>query len=242
MSDKNTKNKVVSFVLPMSVGEKLRHARLKKKMTILEAESKTLIRAKYIKAFEESKFYELPLPIYTYGFLQTYAQYLGLGSKKVLEQFKEEYGLANMASVKNFSPESKLKQSSMIITPKILWGFLLGALSIAVIGYIATQVMGFASAPILIVDTPTQQSEVVGDNLNVSGTTDSGATVTIGQQKVLVDEQGQFNESVRVDAGVNTISIKSTGRSGRSRTIVRTVTVKEPHTAYSAGEGNNEQN
>jgi len=240
MDTKKIKPKSKEVVIPMTVGEKLRTVRTKKGLSIVEVETKTLIRAKYIEAFEQSKFYALPLPVYTYGFLQSYAQFLGLNGNKLLAQFKSEFGLASLASVKNFRPESKLKPPKIIITPKLLWTTFASLAAVGIIAYIVVQVMGFASAPVLIVDSPVQQAEVVGGTVQVSGLTDSGSAVTIGQERVLVDEQGRFNETVTVEEGVNSIAIKSTGRSGRTRTVVRTVTVKEPHTAYSAGEGTHE--
>ena len=61
-----------------TMGEVLTDARHRRGVTIEDAEAYTKIRKKYLIALEEDDYSELPEPIYARGFLQIYAEYLGI--------------------------------------------------------------------------------------------------------------------------------------------------------------------
>ncbi len=61
-----------------TMGELLREARHRKGISVDEAEVQTRIRKKYLLALEEEDYPQLPEPVYARGFLQIYAEYLGI--------------------------------------------------------------------------------------------------------------------------------------------------------------------
>lgn len=61
-----------------TMGEVLREARYRRNVSLEEAEAYTKIRKKYLVALEEDDYSELPAPVYARGFLQIYAEYLGV--------------------------------------------------------------------------------------------------------------------------------------------------------------------
>ncbi len=63
------------------------HARI----DITEVESATKIRAKYLRAMENEEWDLLPGPVYIRSFLKTYADYLGLDSRLLVDEFKRRY-------------------------------------------------------------------------------------------------------------------------------------------------------
>lgn len=70
------------------IGEALRRAREEKGITLRQAEEATKIRLKYLDALEREEFGQLPGRVYALGFLRTYAQYLGLDGKELVEELK----------------------------------------------------------------------------------------------------------------------------------------------------------
>ncbi len=207
----------------LTVGEKLLKARQKAGIDLIEAESTTLVRAKYLEAIEQSQFYELPLPVYTYGFIQTYAQFLGLNPKKILLQFQGEYGVAHKISVNSLEIESKVQTKKVVITPRFVWASVCVAAVAAFALYIGTQIYGFAALPPLTVNSPAQLSEVSSDSINVVGKTAPGVAVAISGQKVDVDEQGNFSQSVRLQPGTNTFVISAITRAGKTISVSRSI-------------------
>lgn len=56
-----------------------------------EVETRTKIRAKYLRAIENEEWDLLPGPVYAKSFLRTYGDYLGLDSRMLVEEYKRRY-------------------------------------------------------------------------------------------------------------------------------------------------------
>ena len=70
------------------VGATLREARMRAKIDITDVELATKIRAKYLRALENEEWGSLPGPTYVKSFLRTYADYLGLDGRLLIEEYK----------------------------------------------------------------------------------------------------------------------------------------------------------
>jgi cytoskeleton protein RodZ len=77
--------------MPQAIGDTLREARMRQKIDITEIESKTKIRAKYLRAMENEEFDLLPGSTFAKSFLRTYADALGLDSHRLVEEYRAQY-------------------------------------------------------------------------------------------------------------------------------------------------------
>jgi cytoskeletal protein RodZ len=68
-----------------TLGETLRQARLDKSVSLAEAARDTRIRRSYLEALEAEDLAALPPPVYSRGFVKTYAEYLGLNPQAMVE-------------------------------------------------------------------------------------------------------------------------------------------------------------
>jgi cytoskeleton protein RodZ len=73
------------------IGARLREARMRLKVDINEVETRTKIRAKYLRAMENEEWDLLPGEVYVRSFLRTYADFLGLDSRELLDDFRRRY-------------------------------------------------------------------------------------------------------------------------------------------------------
>jgi cytoskeleton protein RodZ len=64
---------------------------MRAKIDITEVETRTKIRAKYLRAIENEEWDLLPGEIYVKSFLRTYGDYLGLDSRMLVDEFKRRY-------------------------------------------------------------------------------------------------------------------------------------------------------
>ena len=71
-----------------TLGETLRQARLDKSVSIVEAARDTRIRRTYLEALEAEDTASLPPPVYTRGFVRTYAEYLGLNAHAMVDLYQ----------------------------------------------------------------------------------------------------------------------------------------------------------
>jgi cytoskeleton protein RodZ len=74
-----------------SIGETLREARMRQRLDIADVESRTKIRAKYLRALENEEFGMLPGPTFVKTFLRTYAEMLGLDPHVLVEEYRAHY-------------------------------------------------------------------------------------------------------------------------------------------------------
>jgi cytoskeletal protein RodZ len=72
-----------------SVGPFLKHARETQGLSLDQVASVTRIQLKYLQALEEEQFAALPEPVFTKGFVRTYARSLGMDEQDVLRRFSE---------------------------------------------------------------------------------------------------------------------------------------------------------
>jgi hypothetical protein len=71
----------------LQIGDTLREARRRRGLDLHACEAGTKIRAKYLVALEEEQFEILPEPAYVRGFLRTYADFLELDPRPLLEEY-----------------------------------------------------------------------------------------------------------------------------------------------------------
>jgi len=199
-----------------TLGEKLRRARKRKGVDLIEAELSTKVRAKYLEALENEDFDLLPNDIYTNGFLQNYANYLGLDSEKILQLWEHQKVIRNCNDSKNFCSNDVLKDKTLIITPKLIT-VLIGSLScLAIFAYIIFQVASFASVPKLLVSAPSSNVIVESEQILVSGQTDVDANLKINNEKVMVDSNGNFSVYIALQNGINTIVVTATNKANKA--------------------------
>src|SRR5690242_5604121 len=72
------------------IGATLRETRMRQRIDITEVEAATKIRAKYLRALESEEWDLLPGPTFVKTFLRTYADYLGMDSRALVERYRQE--------------------------------------------------------------------------------------------------------------------------------------------------------
>jgi cytoskeletal protein RodZ len=71
------------------LGQMLREARERRGVTLTDAQQATKIRLMFLQALENENYGVLPPPFYIRGFIKTYAAYLGLDSRAMVQLFDE---------------------------------------------------------------------------------------------------------------------------------------------------------
>jgi cytoskeleton protein RodZ len=82
-----------------TIGETLREARMRRHLDIADVESRTKIRAKYLRALENEEFGMLPGPTFVKTFLRTYAETLGLDPHPLVEEYRATHEQRDEADI-----------------------------------------------------------------------------------------------------------------------------------------------
>jgi cytoskeletal protein RodZ len=85
------------------IGETLREARMRRRIDMTEVETATKIRGKYLRALENEEWDLLPGPTFVKSFLRTYAEYLGLDARLLVEEYRQRYERPSQQDLTPFS-------------------------------------------------------------------------------------------------------------------------------------------
>lgn len=195
-----------------SVGERLRLARKRQRITLEETERDTKIRLKYLESLEKGWYREMPSEVYALGFLRRYAEYLSLKPDPLITLYKTELKATNgkkekVKPIRELSVETSVPKWQFFITPKTLLLTIIAILIIGLFGYIWWAVSNFSAPPALSITSPKNDAVISGDSLTVKGKTDIGAFVLINNEPVNVSPDGQFTQEVNLNEGMNTVEI-----------------------------------
>ena len=86
------------------IGETLRETRMRRRIDMTEVEAATKIRAKYLRALENEEWDLLPGPTFVKTFLRTYAEYLELDPRLLVEEYRQRYERPSTQDLTPFGP------------------------------------------------------------------------------------------------------------------------------------------
>ena len=111
------------------IGSTLRETRIRKKIDITSVEEATKIRAKYLRALENEEWRLLPGPTYVKTFLRTYAEYLGLDPRLLVEEYSARFERPEDLELPAFSSEARVRSRVTRVPPPSRWGLVLGGIA-----------------------------------------------------------------------------------------------------------------
>jgi cytoskeletal protein RodZ len=211
-----------------TVGETLRETRIARGYTVHDVEQGTKIRSKFLEAIEINDFSKLPSLSYAKGFVKNYSDFLGLDSERTLAFFRRQTNETPRSSLLPKGMEEPLNRSLWQLTPGRFVALVVVGLVSLFLLYLGFQYRALQQPPTLAIDSPVNHAVVVDQRLEILGSTDPDATVTINGVSVLVRADGKFFDQVALVPGVNTFTIIATSRLGKSTTVIREVGVKQP--------------
>lgn len=114
---------------PRTVGERLRNAREDLGLELRQVSDILRIRYAHLRALEEGDVAALPGQTYAVGFVRTYADYLSLDSREMVERYKEEMSgipRSNQLVFPTPKPEGKIPGGALVLVSLLLVGLAYG--------------------------------------------------------------------------------------------------------------------
>ena len=206
-----------------TVGSIFREAREKKHLTLEQVERATKIRKKFLSDIERDDYENLPSAAYAKGFVKNYSDFLGLDAASVLAYFRRQTEEVSKISLLPKKDDATLAPAPLRMTPGRFLALLVAVLVVIFIGYLMLQYRTIQLPPTVSLESPKENLISPERRIEVLGTTDPDATVTINELSVLVRSDGNFFDQVMLEPGVNKITVTATSRFGKVSTITRDV-------------------
>ena len=218
-----------------SIGDTLKRARVRRKISIVDAEEATKIRAKFLLALECDSWDQIPSAVYGRGFLERYAEFLQVPGEKIMAQYDRErqlYGRHHLDAAQTFAPAGTLTINRPPITARSLLIVFSACLILGVAGSVAYQVYRFTGAPYLQLATPAEAKAqdnmlvVQVNSIEISGRTANDSLLTVNGNPTAVSGDGTFKAPVVLDKGVNAVTVQSTNPKGKSTSEILSFVLK----------------
>jgi cytoskeleton protein RodZ len=209
----------------LNVGQQLKARRQAIRLSLAQVELDTKIRGKFLTALESGNYESLPNDIYSRGFVQHYANHLGLDGAAIAAEYVRERGGVEQADTKR--PRLQ-RPARLVFTGHLVTVFGVLAVVLAVLWYLLWQFSALAAPPSLTITSPASDQVLAGAVISVSGHTTPGTEVSVNDSPVLADTDGNFTEKVALQDGVNVIRITARSKLGKSTTVTRNVLAKLP--------------
>jgi hypothetical protein len=189
----------------------------------------TQIKPQYLESLESGKWEELPSDVYIRGFVKSLAHVYNLPEDALIEQYEKEHGFTPNARPQRVQTKRKIN-----FTPRTIIVLVSLGVGLLAAGYVANQIRSVLAPPVLELNEPGSDLTIQGNSLVIAGRAEIGADVTINDQIVLMDKNGQFNESLILSAGLNTIEVVAKNKFDRESRITRRVNAELQQTAVVA--------
>jgi cytoskeletal protein RodZ len=207
----------------LKTSDLLKEKRLVKELSLETVAAKTKIKLEYLEAIENSDFARLPSSTFAKGFLRNYASFLHLNPDTIVAMFRRDFTENNNGEIIPrglFEPvggKPKFFTVSLILT---------SIATLAFLGFLAIQLISWWSLPKLKLLQP-QNGDTYGEKVTFKGVTDRDATVIVGGQQVIVDQNGQFTLDLVFGAGTHSVIVETKNRQGKTLLLERTFTVSK---------------
>lgn len=199
-------------------GQQLREVRRQRRLSLDEVAMQIRIPPKQLRALEEGNLAVFSAEIYAKGAYAKYASYLGVDNKDSWHAFLRTLAGAKVKTpLKVPMPATWLQRA---LTPTGVLVVVVGLIILAVATYISWQVISFVRLPELVLFEPSA-SIVKDKEIRVKGRTEPDAVVEINGEKVLLNEDNEFEFMLPVETGINILEVKASGASGRLNTVTK---------------------
>ncbi len=206
------------------LGAMLRKQREKQGLKLEDVNFKTRIPLPYLNALEENNFSTLPKASgYRLAYVKNYAITLGLDGQRCAHKFIEEEGLDDTTDAVT-TPRVKFFPGGSLAL--LIRNIAIVGLILFVIAYLIWQIKGILTPPKLAIFSPYDGYTTNDGSIVLQGATDPTTQVSINGQDVMVDNKGQFQLKVDLANGLNTLTIKSIKKHGKTTEEVRHIISK----------------
>ena len=196
---------------------------LGKSLTTVSTDTK--IQKRYLEYIESNQFDKFDSEIFASGFLKIYSKYLDLDVEKILALYRRDTRLDTKVPKKG---NLRTQKEKLKISPKLIAILTLSIFLLSIVGYIGYQIYKFQKPPVLTVSQPLNEYVSDTEITLIKGVTETSSVVNINNEKIDVNESGEFEYEFKLTEGVNSITVKS-WKAANSK-LESTVTLKVIYT------------
>ena len=206
-----------------TLGQVFQRYRKGENLRIEKIERETKISKRMLLAVENDKYEDFPDDLYARNIIKTYAQYLELDYNRLIVLYEEA-----ISKIEDEKPaKTKSKSVKVFLTPNMIKIGIIALVVIILVSYLGWQVNHIFQPPQLVVFYPGEDLIVQDKYIDIKGSAEQEARVFINDKEVFLDKKGDFEATLDLQKGANTIKISAEKKHSREKVIYREVLVQE---------------
>jgi cytoskeletal protein RodZ len=202
-----------------TVGDILKQARTKKKLTFTELSSITKIPKSTLIAIEKNQLKKLPSQTYLTGFIKNYAQVVGLDPVKTIAIFRRDN---RQTKKKKIIPKGLTQplNSPWQLNPTLRTIVTLSLITLLFFAYLGFSIFKLYQPPRLALTQPENAITTTSPVL-IKGQTNRDSTLTLNGKTINLEPDGHFTTVFNGSQGTHELKLTSTSRRNKSTTLTR---------------------
>ncbi len=193
-----------------TIGEIIKNARVNKNIGLNELENLTKIKKNFLVSIENNDWENLPEFAVVSGFVKNIASALNINIDNANAVLRRDYPPKKLSI--NPKPDVVNKFSW---SPKFAFSIGVAFLIFLVLGYLGLEYMKFIKAPELTINSPKENEVLTQNAVKISGKTTTDAVVTVNNQPITLDQDGNFVTELEIDKNTKELKFKAVSRSGK---------------------------
>ncbi len=204
-----------------TIGQLLKDARVKKKISLSTIEKKTKIKKEFILLIEKNDWENLPEYPVVSGFVKNLAVFLKLSPVSANAFLRRDYPPKKL----EVNPKPDV-ESKFVWSPKLTFAVGISILSLLVLSYLGFEYYKFIKPPEITIVSPKENEIVLKQNVKVEGKTTTDVSLTINNQPIILDQEGNFVTEILITKETTSLIFKATSRSGKQTVLERKIIVE----------------
>lgn len=199
-----------------SVGQLLQSVRNEKKIDLADVARITRIRVQFLQALESDDYSQLPSGTVARGFIKNYAQFLGISTEQILAMFRRDFMEGPEGRIIPRGISEPVNEISLW-TPKTTTVAVIVLLLTLFGSYLIYQYNRLTGAPPLTITFPSDKFKTSDTTVEIVGTTDPEATISVNGQLIALDKGGTFKFRIPLNPNETQVSIVAASKFGKTR-------------------------
>jgi cytoskeletal protein RodZ len=206
------------------LGARLKAARELRQIKPEVAARRLNIRLEYLIAIEEDRFDHLPAGLYSKNYIKEYALLLGLPMTEIKKWLSDNLEIIN--EVNDPFSQKIVRRQEFIVFPKLIKNIALILVFLACLLYLALYFKKIVFPPELIIYQPDKNLKISENFIEVKGTTEPEAELSINGEAILNTNRGNFSTIINLKRGVNNIVITAKKKYSSEASVLRQILVE----------------
>ncbi len=202
-----------------NLGIRLKKIRLEKNISLLELSKEINVQIKHLEAIEAGQYGDLPGDIYTKAWIKKYAGFLEIDSQGFIVDYKIEKNISDKILGNKNTGSSFGFKKNVWVASKILRHLIVIIVILSLLAYLAFEIRNIISPPPIDIYFPSSNYKTIENNVEIKGQTSPEVILNINNEKVLLEDDGSFNERINLVNGLNVLQISVKKKHSRTKTI-----------------------